>query len=656
MTTDTDTATVEVVDALWSSAEQAAWKLPERLTVSEWADRYRILNARTSAEPGQWRTDRTPYLRGPMDTFSDPGVEHITLAFSTQVGKTETILNCIAYTIDQDPGPALAVKPRKEDAREFSEVFVRPMIESCPQLSKHIKGGSTLFENVVPDGAHRTMKIPFYELDRMNVYFGEAGSPAALASRPIRYLILDEVDKFPLWSGKEAAPRKLAKERTRTFWNRKILEASTPTLPTGPIWLAWELSLQKKFFVPCPHCGHYQLLLFPQICFPKDQRDPERIVDRRLAWYECEKCGERIEDRHKPQMLRQGVWIAPKYQQITADDYVIGECPPSRHVGFWLNCLYSPWLTWSEIAAEFLNSKDDPAELMNFTNSWLAEIWTETVEAAEEDELEQHKLDIGRGFVPDWAKVLTAGVDVQKEMFYVVIRAWGHGETSCLVDEFFIEGGTNDWDMLSSRLFSAEYPYRVSEWGSLRVLQAGIDARYRTSEVYDFCRSNPAAIPIMGEGHVAAVYAPSYREKYPDGRIMPGGLTVWRIQSDVVKEKIHRHLKIGIGQPGHWGLHQDVTDDYKSQFCSEQQIKSRPRTRTGLFRGAYKMVWVLKGTGLANHYLDCEMIATTIAMKLGVRTLPDDGPGPLRPRAPRQPQPRQSAGSSWLGNTEGWLK
>ncbi len=237
----------------------AEWVLPEKITVSEWADRYRRLDVKTSAEPGQWSTERTPYLKGVMDAFTDPYVDEITVMAASQVGKTEGMYNMLGYIIDQDPGPTLMVLPRADDARSVSYNRVKPMIDSSPVLSQYL-----------PQNQDEITKLE-YHFDRMILYFAGSNSPADLASRPIRYLFLDEVDKYPRFSGREADPIKLASERQKTFWNKKTVKVSTPTTREGYIFREYDKSDQRRFYVPCPHCGKKQVLVFGQIKWPKEK-------------------------------------------------------------------------------------------------------------------------------------------------------------------------------------------------------------------------------------------------------------------------------------------------------------------------------------------------------------------------------------------------
>ncbi len=594
----------KVVQVKWSREERQAWKLPKKLTVSEWADANRILDSRTSAEPGQWRTNRTPYLKGIMDAFTDPEVEDITVMASTQTGKTEALYNCIGYLIDQDPGPTLLVMPRDTDADAVSENRVKPMLQESPALKIHL----TLRAD--------DLKKKQFSLDRMILYYAGSNSPAALSQKPVRYLFFDETDKYPKFSGREADPIKLATERTRTFWNKVIVKVSTPTTRQGYIFREYERSDKRRFYVPCPKCNHYQVLVFAQVRWPEGERDPENIQTDNLAWYECVRCKHHIQNIEKSRMLAQGIWLA-EGQKIKADGTITKKKHHTHRAGFWINALYSPWLTWSEVAAEFLRSKDYTELLMNFVNSWLAEIWEEKSEETKVEMLEQKKQPYMRGTVPSGAKILTAGVDVQKDHLYFVIRAWGIREESWLIRE----GRVENFDALTEVLFSNTYPPAGNRGEPLAVRLACIDSAYRTEEVYDYCRlHHPEAKAVRGQDKLKAPWVASKIDYHPmtGGRIA-GGIILWHIDSNYFKDKIHRLVGITPGDPGEWHLHSETTIEYLKQFCAEHKILIRDR-RTGKTREEWQTITA----GTPNHLFDCEVYAAAAADMLGVRYLKEE--------------------------------
>ncbi len=236
----------------WIMDALAVLRPPEKLTVSEWADKFRVLSELDSAAPGQWHTAKTPYLRAVMDAFNDDFIHEITFCAGTQLGKTAAEQNMIGYAVAQDPAPMLVVYPSEKLAKFTSEKRLQPMIKLSPALAdKFDERGSKDLE---------------LSLGGMYIALVGANSPSELSSRPVRYIFFDEIDKFPKWTGAEAGPLELAAERTKTFYNRKIVKVSTPTLKTGNIWQGWETAdIQYRYYVPCPHCGEMQTLEFRQI-------------------------------------------------------------------------------------------------------------------------------------------------------------------------------------------------------------------------------------------------------------------------------------------------------------------------------------------------------------------------------------------------------
>jgi len=556
------------------------WALPDKITVSDWADLYRRLDVKTSAEPGQWSTSRTPYLKGIMDAFSDPFVEEITVMSASQVGKTEAMYNMLGYLIDQDPGPSLMVLPRIDDARSISSNRVLPMIQTSPCLARYI-----------PPNSDEITKLE-YHFDRMILYFAGSNSPSDLASRPIRYLFLDEVDKYPKFSGREADPIKLASERQKTFWNKKTVKVSTPTTRDGYIYREYEKSDMCKFYVPCPHCQHMQLLVFSQIKWPKEESGPEVIKNDKLVWYECIECKGRIEDRQKSVMMLSGKWT-PEIKTRT------------KHKGFWINSLYSPWLTWSDIAAEFLKSKDYIELLMNFVNSWLAEVWEEKIEETTVDKLRTLSRDYTEGSVPDDCLVLTAGVDVQKDHFYYTIRGWGYYEESWLIRA----GRCEYWDDIVDIIFKTEYK-RLSSEETLSVYMSCIDSGFKTDEVYRFCRSwADKTKAIKGQEEISG--GRFYRATKIDinsrtGSVIPGGLVLWNLNTNQYKDKLNR--LITSRDPVKWHIFKNPTDEYLNQMASEHKVLIRNKTT-----GRAKELWQKKKEANANHFLDAEVYALAAA-------------------------------------------
>ena len=598
------------------------------VTVSEWADKNRVLDAMTSAERGQWRTSRTPYLRGIMDVFTDPKIEKVTLMKSTQVGGTEAMLNCLAFCMDQDPGPALYVKPTDILAKSDCTDRIQPMVNSSPALKAHITGWDDDIQKL------------FVKLDHMILYLAGSNSPSSLASKSIRYLFLDEVDKFPMFAGREASPIDLAEERTRTFWNRRIMECSTPTTRDGYIFRSYEKSDKRWYYVPCPHCGEFQTLSFSHIKWPSEAVEPDHIKNEALARYFCDVCGGKIDDTQKIAMVLKGQWLKDG-QTIDKNGVISGNPPHNFHAGFWINALYSPWLTFSDIACKFLNSKNEPEKLMNFVNSWLGEIWEEKIQETKPQQLRKHAQTYLKGTVPDGVFLLTAGVDVQKDHFYYVVRGWGLGWESWLVSAKRVE----TWEDVILDLFTTYYP-REHGQQSFPVIMTCIDSGFNAYDVYDVCR-NWRDCSRATKGHDVLTGVPYNAvniEKFPGtNRPIPGGLQLYHLDTNYFKNKLHRWMTFDDSGVTKFHLYENIGDDYLNQICSERKIIERDT------KGRAHEVWKQNTDHTPNHYLDCEVGAAAAAEMLRVYALTkEDRPRIVQPV--EQHGYKQKPVNSWLGS------
>lgn len=610
------------------------------LTPSQWADQHRLLSSMTSAEPGQWNTDRTPYLREPLDAFAMPSVSELIMQSSTQVGKTEFILNCLAYVIDYDPAPAMVVLPRDDDARGWATKRVKPMLQLCPRLLTHLTG-----RDDDTAGKH-------YELDRMFIKFAGANSPSDLASDPCRYVFFDEVNKYPKFSGREADPVKLGMERTRTFWNRKVIKVSTPTTASGYITRDYERSDRRRFYVPCPLCGVYQPLVFRrqegpgcgQIGWPKDLT-AEQIRVTRTVWYECGYCQQHIDGFEKTRMVERGVWC-PEGCHVDAMGVVQGAPRVEGVRGYHLSALYSPWVAWYEVVAEFLEARAVPALLMNFVNSVLGEPWKEKTADTTAAHLTRRISGHSLGEVPAGARLLTAGVDVQKDHFYFVIRGWGIGEESWLVRYGRVE---SEEDLLAV-LLRTTYP---TETGTVMAVRLGcVDSGHRTNEVYSLCRKYREVLrPTKGYDHLAtSPQRATLLDRDSEGRTIQGGLTLWGLDTTYYKDKLNRLIHTEPGAPGQWHLCLEPSADYVQQMLAEEKVIERNKKT-----GAIVEAWQPKSEGRANHYFDCEVLCVAAADMLKVFMLREPGdavqvyqpsrPSWIKPTARRQPSESKAG---WL--------
>lgn len=606
-----------------------AIRLPERLTPSQWSERHRVLAPSVSAEPGPWRNERTPYLTGIMDAVVEPGVEEVVFVKPTQVGGSEMIRNLLGYWIDEDPGPCLFVMPSEQAARETVEERIKPLLTTSPSLARHV--GSSPSDN--------TMSV--IRLDSMPLFFGWAGSPQALASRPCRYVCFDEVDKYPPFAGREADPISLGTERTATYKHRRrVIKTSTPTTRTGNIWRAWEgCSDQRYFWVPCPHCGKFQRLIFGQIKWPKSEDDNLRQADRieqdRLAWYECEACKARVYDSHKPKMLQRGRWCSTS-QTVNADGTIDGERHRSKRVGFHLSALYSPWRTFSEAAAQFVRTKGDVAALMNFRNSWLAEPFEQQISTPKQSIVrDKAKFSGPRGIVPDWNIALIATADTQKDHFYWVVRAWGPELRSQCVSygiastfEELRKATIGSVDFRSASGSPCQPVVLLIDSGGTKT-DAGTS---RTDEVYQFSASDPGRIiPTKGASH-------AMRTPFVSSRIGSAGVVLRLIDTGHYKDMLHRLLVLD-QDPRKWLPVRECDDDYCVQMASEHKIME-PRTR--------RLVWVPISSGARNHYWDCETLQCAGADMAGVSVMTrQDTQAETRPEIQKQDNPLTAHKGRW---------
>lgn len=586
---------------------------PEQLTVSEWAEQYRMLDAKSAAMPGPWSNSVTPYLVGVMDEFNNYETEQIIFVKPTQIGGTEALQNMIGYIVAQDPSPTMIVYPTETLAKSVSENRLQPMLKATPEIAKKFDENSSLLE---------------LQFDGMYLTLAGSNSPSGLASKPIRFLMMDEVDKYPGASNKEADPIKLATERTKTFHNKKIFMTSTPTLKTGHIWKAKEgADIEKHYFVPCPHCGEYIEFKFQNIRFPNDEG--MSYADRaEFATYVCQECGCVITDNDKHNMLRLGDWRVVRHNT----KYV-------RTVAFWINTLYSPFVRWADIAKEFLLTKDDPEEFQNFTNSWLAEPWEDTKLKTNADLVMERQTEVPVYTVPSWAKMLTAGVDVQESSLYWSIRAWGDFLTS----QNIAHGQALSFEEID-RVMNLEY---MTEDGEPMIVNLClIDSGDQTDMVYEFCTYHSEyALPVKGSSHAQLSH---YKlSKINKEGSTANGMTLVLVDGGKYKDMIAGRMQKPNGR-GSWMVYDGCDYEYATQVTAEHKVNVKSN-------GTIKQVWQLKHSHGDNHYLDTEVYAMAAADILGVRTLHltnnEEVPNRQNPVSEEPPAPEEQ----WIQKHDNWI-
>lgn len=445
-----------------------------RLTVSKWADRYRRIAPGTSPEPGLWRTDRAPYTRGIMDALNEPGIETVVAMVASQLGKTEVELNILGYFVDQDPSPILFVQPTIEAMESFSKERIEPTFRATPALRGKLEDGKD------GRGASRksgqTIRLKMFP----GGYLAMAGSnaPAGLASRPIRVVLCDELDRFADSSGTEGDPVKLAIQRTSNFHNRKIVLVSTPTIDgLSKIQQWYEQGDRRQFLVTCPHCGTSILLRWDRVCYKNaaGERDFDHIR------YLCQECEQPIEERHKLAMLASGEWVAQR--------------PGGKIASFGdLSALYSPWVRWRTLVEEWCAAHDsrDRRGLQEFVNLRLGQPWVEHQQEVDQKAIDRHRHRYDCE-VPDGVVLLTAGVDTQGDRLEVEVVGWGRGRESWGISYQVLMGdpGFADvWRQLDQVLARS---WQTKDGRALQVACTCVDSGgNHTQDVYAYCRLREA--------------------------------------------------------------------------------------------------------------------------------------------------------------------
>lgn len=540
---------------LWQTAHRSLKPRPW-IPVSAWADANRIIPPGTSPEPGPWLTSRVPYLREPMDACNTRGPSFVVLMFSSQVGKTEALLNVQGFFAAQEPSSQLMLQPTLDAAEAFSRERLEPTIRATPALS------------AVIDQRERQRGTTKLRKDYPGGYIALVGtnSPAGLASRPIRVLLCDETDRYV--ETREGDPVALAIQRTANFPTRRIVLASTPTISGASCIESWYLrGDQREFRVACQACGHRFALTWPLVRW-ETAADGE--PDPLSAHIDCPTCGARVRGSGKPSpaLLASGVWTP------TAKS---AEGIRSYH----LSALYSPWVHLSSLVAAFckVTRSRDKAGLREFVNLSLGEPWDDqTSQAVSWQDLRDRCETYHPDALPSGALILTAGVDVQRDRLEVSIWAWGCGKESWAVEHRLIFGAPESpqvWRDLEACL--AEVRTRSGDGARLPVACTFIDSGdgVTTRDVYAFARRHEAervfACKGRGGSGIPLVMPPRHRN--------PDGVLLVHVGVDAAKEAILSRFSIVEPGPGrvHFPARADLgfSEEYFRQLTAEVLVRKR---------------------------------------------------------------------------------
>ena len=581
-----------------------------------------------------------------MDAVSDPAVDTVVGMFGAQTGKTEGLNNVVGFHIDQDPAPILLLQPTLEMAEAWSKDRLAPMLRDTPCLAGKVNdprsrdSGNTVRHKVFP-GGHITM--------------AGANSPASLASRPIRIVLADEIDRFPSSAGAEGDPVSLAKKRSKTFWNRKIVLTSTPTIAGhSRIEEAFEESDQRRYYVPCPDCGEHQVLKWAQVKWDND--------NAATAAYACEVCGSLWNDQRRQGAIAKGEWRASK--------------PFNGVAGFHIWQAYSPWVKLSELVAEFLLCRSNPERLKVFVNTELAETWKERGEAPEWKRLYDRAEEYAIGTAPAGVLFITIGIDVQHDRIELYVWGWGRGLESWLIEYRVLQGDPYQdevWLALDSVL-AETWPHERG--GQLPPVKVAIDAGYATTRVHAWVKKHPGRVVAVkgtdfgstGVGHPQAV---DVAEKGSKKKKRRSG-TQYPVVSGIYKSEFYGYLRLESPTresgdpypPGYVHLAKFDEEVFK-QLTAEQLV-------TKIVKFRKRTEW--EKTRERNEALDCRVYARAAAAIFGVDRFQEKHWAALEQQLGTAPQPAAKKPSkpapkdtdenvatkpkrkSWLGPRSGsWL-
>ena len=591
---------------IFTEGERRVFRRKERITTSEWAARHRVVT--NGPITGKWRNETTPYLVEPMDTLDLPHVRRVILMFAPQTGKTQVAFNFLGHMIDADPGPVMYVMPDEKVCKRIARKRILPMFRGSPRLAALL--------SLRPDDT-TTLAVGF--INGADLMMAWATSAAEISSESVKYLIRDEIDKFPDFSGKEADPLSLTEIRTNAYpYTKKILDLSTPADESGYIGKAVEKDADeiRHYHVVCPICAADQVMHFGQFSWPESVRDPREIIRKRLAHYQCEACGMLWDDHMRDMAVQKGFWRA--------------ESPVDRPqcVAFHLPAWYSPFVSLSAVVAAYLRGLEDPGKLMVFITQHKAQVWKESITPKDEQKLlDTHRTDIPPLIIPARAVALTCGIDVQKFGFWFVVRAWAEDLSSWLIQYGFL----SDFTAVEDLIFHTAYRVQDSD-KTMEIWRVAMDTGggatededwTRTEEIYEWIRAvnikfrtgpgpdrvygtKGASRPMAGGTQRIKV---SILEKFPhSNRPIPGSLELRLLDSAQFKALLHWRMERGLDEASggpdasqRFLLHAETGADYALQLLSEELVRDR--------RG--RKYW--KRIRKVNHLLDAEILAAAAA-------------------------------------------
>ncbi len=582
---------VEALHLALAAARARALAPPPKLTLSQWAERYAVLSKETSAQTGRFVA--FGYQKGVMDAITDPGVEQIVVKKSARVGYTKILDHAVGYYVHQDPSPMLLVQPRTEDAEDYSKTEISPMLRDTPVLAELCPDAKSR------DTAQTILRKSF--LSGSSLTLTGANSPGGFRRITVRVVIIDEADGMPVGgAGAEGDQVRLAFKRSETFWNRKLIVGSTPTRAgASRIDSLWEGSDQRRYHVPCPHCGTRQFLKWGGADVPygvKWEKSEDGSHLPETAHYVCEGQACRIDPAELPWMDARGEWVASKPFRGVAGFHI------------WSGMSLFPNAAWPKLAEEWLEAKKHPLTLQTFVNLVLGEAYEDRGDVALSENTLAARTEIWAAEVPDGVALVTAGVDTQDGRFEVEFVGWGANEESWSLGYEIVDGDPDDPDTIASLDAVLNRRFVRADGHEFRVSAACIDSGgHRTQAVYAFSKSRLSRRiwAIKGEAARGGQRSPVWPTKRPSNRSKQSFKPII-LGVNAAKDVIRSRLALekppyGVPCPGYMHFPSDRDINFFAQLLSENLVSET-------VGGTRVRLWKAR-PGRASEALDCRVYA-----------------------------------------------
>lgn len=590
---------------------------PARPPVATWAEN-RMRFTDVDAAP-RYVLEKSPYSKTVFEWWLDRAVEEIYLIWPTQSGKTALLATLISYVVENDPGPLLFAQSDEDPTKGFVKDRLAPTIKKT-----------------FPDLPTRWNLDTGSYLGGMHVWVAWGSSEPRLRSWPRRYIFGDETSAW-------RESRHLAWERTKQFaYNRKGLYATTPTFENENSWITATNAFQLyRWWVPCPHCKEFQVLEFKALKFDHCKTPTGWDLDRvsRETYYPCQHCGAVLTDRDRNRMIQAGE---------ARTEY---DTRSSRRKSLRITCMDVPAISWGESARKFLESKDDPEDLRNFVNSWLAEPWTDNRQGIRAAEVMARTMDISAGVCPKNTVLLGAGVDVQRGHVYATVRAklddgrsvliWcGHydgrpaGQTKNLGEEEQVLSTARALERLWNEVLGQGFTWQdSSERLAVRFVAVDSGDGRTQKAVYDFARKHRGTVyAVKGSGEKGPLYTTSAIDKDSRGFALPGSLMLHKINTGHYRDVIVEAYRHSLSEKGAWLVARGTPDEYGAAFECWKSVEVETRDKNGLIKRRARE-W--RQVSTQDHYLDAEIYYEAIADNgrgLGLRKMNAAGSAPQQTR------------------------